>query len=131
MRWVAATASAAHIPFGAFSHLLDIAPGADSAALLHSARRCAVRRVDERRLLIAVDDAQHLDPLSSMLLHQLTFQSQARLVPTVRDHTLPDAITALWEENLLARIDVAPLEGAETTTLIESVLGGSARNQQC
>lgn len=125
VRWVAATASAAHIPFGAFSHLLDIAPGADSAALLHSARAALCDGVDERRLLIAVDDAQHLDPLSSMLLHQLTFQSQARLVLTVRDHTpSPDAITALWEENLLARIDVAPLEGAETTTLIESVLGG-------
>lgn len=125
VRWVAATASSSHIPFGAFSHLLEVAPGAESAALLRAARNDLCRGVDERRLLIVVDDAQQLDALSATLLHQLMFHSQARLLLTLRDKTpAPDAITALWKDDLLAHIEVQPLTAPETTALVESVLGG-------
>ncbi|MBS1695069.1 MAG: AAA family ATPase [Actinobacteria bacterium] len=125
VRWVAATASASHIPFGAFSHLLEVAPGEESAAVLRAARHALCHDVDERRILIAVDDAQHLDGLSATLLHQLVFHSKARLILTLRSEMpAPDAVTALWKDDLLARIDVEPLSDAETTELVQSVLGG-------
>ncbi|WP_407663972.1 helix-turn-helix transcriptional regulator [Mycolicibacterium fallax] len=125
-RWIAATASASHIPFGAFSHLLELAPAAESAALLRAARVSLCQNVDERRMLIVVDDAQHLDAMSATLLHQLMFHSRIRLVLTLRDDdgVPPDAVTALWKDQLVTRIDIGPLAAAETTELVESVLGG-------
>ncbi len=125
VRWVAATASASHIPFGAFSHLLEVAPGEESAAVLRAARLALSKDADERRMLIAVDDAQHLDELSATLLHQFVFHSQSRLILTLRSEMpTPDAITALWKDDLLVRIDVEPLTATETTALVEQVLGG-------
>ena len=36
----------------------------------------------------------------------------------------PDAVTALWKEGLLARLDLEPLSAAATREVIESTLGG-------
>jgi len=125
VRWVAATASASHIPFGAFSHLLEVAPGEESAAVLRAARLALSKDADERRMLIAVDDAQHLDELSATLLHQFALHSQSTMILTLRSEMpTPDAITALWKDDLLVRIDVEPLTATETTALVEQVLGG-------
>lgn len=125
LRWIGATASAADIPFGALSHLLELAPVAESATLLRAARMSLCQDVDERRMLVVVDDAQHLDELSATLLHQLMIHSQVRLVLTMRDDIeAPAAITALWKDQLVTRLDIEALSREETVELIESVLGG-------
>lgn len=124
-RWVAGTSSATHIPFGVFSHLVEVSGAGESAALLRTARETLCRGTAERRLLIAVDDAHHLDTLSATLVHQLAVSSDVRLILTVRDgEPVPDAVTALWKDSVLARVDVEPLAAAEATTLLETVLGG-------
>ncbi|MCV7193754.1 helix-turn-helix transcriptional regulator [Mycolicibacterium brumae] len=125
IRWVGATASASHIPFGAFSHLLDLAPAAESATLLHAARLALCEGVDEARTMIVVDDAQHLDELSATLLHQLMLHTRVRVVLTLRDGVdAPDAVTALWKDQLLVRVEVEPLTAAESAELVSSVLEG-------
>src|ERR1700687_2318398 len=58
------TPSAPQIPFGAFSHLVDVAGVGDSPTLLRSARASLLQRRGEG-LLLAIDDAHHLDNLSA------------------------------------------------------------------
>src|SRR6201988_3279014 len=98
---LAGTASASQIPFRAFSHLVDVAGVGDSPTLLRSARASLLKH-DGQGLLLAIDDAHHLDNLSATLVHQLALTGSARFVITVRDGELaPDAITSLWKDRLL------------------------------
>jgi DNA-binding CsgD family transcriptional regulator len=123
-RWVAGTASASLVPFGAFSHLVEVAGVGDSAMLLRSAR-ASLAPGTGGGLLIAIDDAHHLDNLSATLVHQLAVTASARLIITMRaGESAPDAITALWKDALLTRVDIEPFDRAQTTELLETVLGG-------
>lgn len=67
VRWVTGTPTERAVPFGAFSHLVQIADIGKPAALLRAAR--ASLGGDD--LLLVVDDAHHLDVLSATLVYQL------------------------------------------------------------
>ena len=128
VRWVVGTATERVIPFGAFrtllagAHVTDIADTGRPAELLRAAHDCLT--VDGAEQLFVVDDAHHLDHLSATLVYQLALSGSARLIVTVRDGAeIPDAVAALWADELLTRIDVGPLEKATTATLLESALG--------
>lgn len=123
-RWVSATESAKLIPFGAFSHLVELA-GADEPAMLLRVAQDALRRDAAHGLTLIVDDAHHLDTLSATLVHQIAIAGFARLLLTVRDgEVCPDAITALWKDDILARCDIHPFDADESAVLLEQVLGG-------
>ena len=124
VQWLAGTASARQIPFGAFSHLVDVAGVGDSPTLLRSARASLLQHGGQG-LLLAIDDAHHLDNLSATLVHQLALTGSARFVITVRaGEQAPDAITSLWKDRLLDRLDIEPFDAAQTKSLLEAVLGG-------
>lgn len=113
-RWVVGTAPGRAIPFGAFRHLISLpASGADigrPAALLRAARSSLTG--DAGDLLLVVDDAHNLDPLSATLVYQLARAGAARLVVTVASEAEPpDAIAALWSDDLLTRVAIEPLTG--------------------
>ncbi|SBS77639.1 AAA ATPase [uncultured Mycobacterium sp.] len=115
---VIATGTQAGVPFGAFGPLVEVTEVGKPAALIRSALDSLLAQADSA--LIIVDDAQLLDPLSATLVYQLARQAQARLIVTVRaGGALPSVVSALWEDGLLARLDVGPLDEAET----EAVLG--------
>ncbi|MGH3558727.1 MAG: AAA family ATPase, partial [Mycobacterium sp.] len=105
VRWVAGTASERSVPFGAFGHLLEITDIVDArrpAALLHAAHDSLTADGGER--LFVVDDAHDLDHMSATLVYQLALSRSARLVVTVRSGTeLPEAVAALWADDLLTR----------------------------
>ena len=102
--WVTATASAGAVPFAAFSHLIDVPDTGKTAAVLRAARES----LGDGRLLV-VDDAHLLDKLSAALVYQLAVSGAARLIVTVASGTpVPDEISALWRDDLLARIDIEP-----------------------
>jgi DNA-binding NarL/FixJ family response regulator len=104
---------------------VEVAGVGDSAALVRSARESLLRHPGEG-LLVCIDDAHHLDNLSATLAHQLALTGSARLILTVRTgEPAPDAITALWKDGILSRVDIEPFDRIETTQLIEAVLGGS------
>ncbi len=104
VRWVRGTPSLRMVPFGAFGRLLDVAEIGRPAALLRAAHDSLVAGGD---LLVVVDDAHELDSLSAGLVYQLALKRSARLIVTVRAETaLPDAVAALWTDDLLTRIDV-------------------------
>ena len=77
------------MPFGAFSHLVDVADIGKPAALLRAARQSL--RADDDDVLI-VDDANQLDPLSATLVYQLALAGETKMIVTARADTAPQAI---------------------------------------
>lgn len=114
IRWVTGTPTERVVPFGAFSHLVDIADIGKPAALLRAARASLGRDAQESDLLLVVDDAHHLDILSATLVYQLALAGTARMIVTARGPDFgatPEAIAALWTDGLLDRIDIEPPGG--------------------
>ena len=122
--WAAGTASAKNIPLGAFSHLIESSASGESVTLLKAARHALFADTGDG-LLLAVDDAHQLDSLSATLIHQLALAGSARILLTVRSQSpVPDAVTALWKDRVLARVDLEPLTRDETDALLCAVLDG-------
>ena len=78
-------------------------------------------------LLVVVDDAHQLDDLSALVVHQLVLQDIASVIITIRTgETAPDAVTALWKDSLLPRLELQPLSRNESDHLLATVLGDSS-----
>src|SRR5882757_6727522 len=123
-RWATATASARTIPLGVFSDVVPSPHGMDSGLLYQVSAALTAGRPGDR-VVIAVDDAHLLDDLSAAVVHQLAVAHAARLVITVRSgESAPDAVTALWKDGHLSRVEVPALSAGETGALLEAVLGG-------
>lgn len=124
-KWIVGTASARQIPLGAFTS--SIGEGiADPMSNVRRIINSFVAQQKKGRVLIGVDDAHLLDGLSAHVVHQLAQSRAARLVLTLRTGgTEPDAVTALFKDGVLARLDLEPLSLRDTTDLIETTIGGS------
>ncbi|WP_187776470.1 helix-turn-helix transcriptional regulator [Antrihabitans cavernicola] len=123
-RWLAGTETARGIPLGAFAHLVDVADPREPHSILRAARQHLLSGSSD--VLIGVDDAHMLDQLSATVVHQLALEHAANFVVTVRTgQEAPDAITALWKDGLLTRVDLAPFSRQELVELVETVLEGS------
>ncbi|MFG3691735.1 LuxR C-terminal-related transcriptional regulator [Micromonospora sp. NPDC047740] len=123
-RWVVATASARGLPLGAFAGLLATA-GDDPAEVLRHGVDSLLSRAGGGELMVAVDDAHLLDELSALLVHQLALHKAVTLVVTVRTgEPVADAVSALWKDGYLTRLDVPPLSEPDTAALLTAVLGG-------
>ena len=102
--WVTATTPAAAIPFAAFGHLIDVSDTGKTAEVLRAARAT----LGDGRLLV-VDDAHLLDKLSAALVYQLAVSGAASLIVTVSPNgPVPEEVSALWNDDLLDRIDLQP-----------------------
>ena len=110
-RWVTGTPTERVVPFGAFSHLIDITELGKPAALLRAARASLGRDDTQGDLLLIVDDAHDLDILSATLVYQLALAGAARMIVTARAEAAPEAIAALWTDGLLDRVDIEPPGG--------------------
>ena len=100
---VAATRSAAAIPFGAVSGLLS--PGGPAAGapweLLRRAADQLARPTSQPPLVVGADDVHLLDRESAALLHHLVLHGAVFLVTVVRaGEPAPDAVAALWKDGL-------------------------------
>ncbi|MGB6108177.1 MAG: AAA family ATPase [Mycobacterium sp.] len=120
---VIGTATGSEIPFGAFNSLVDVAEVGKPATLIHAALDSLLARTGNG--LIVIDDAHLLDPLSAALVYQLTQRcrgaqsNRGRIIVTARSTPpTPAAIAALWQDGLLGRIDVTPLDGAQTAAVL-------------
>jgi hypothetical protein len=105
-RWVTGTPTEGAVPFGAFSHLVEVSDIGKPAALLRAARASLIRDAQQGDLLLVVDDAHHLDVLSATLVYQLALAGVAQMVVTARADAAPEAVAALWTDGLLDRLDV-------------------------
>lgn len=117
-RWVTGTPTERAVPFGAFGHLVAISEIGKPAALLRAARTS----LGGENLLLVVDDAHELDVLSATLVYQLALAGTARLIVTARADKAPEAITALWTDGLLDRIDIAAPGGQTSRAEVDAFL---------
>ncbi|MGW0204108.1 hypothetical protein ACWDX9_62960, partial [Nonomuraea sp. NPDC003201] len=117
--WILATAAASDLPLGAMAHLLPAQPPHGNVI------RWAADALDRERLVLMVDDAHLLDPVSAVLVHHLVTGGRARVLATTRSgERAPDAVTALWKDDLLPRLDLAPLTLREAGLVLAGALGG-------
>lgn len=121
-QYVLGTQTSRDVPLAAFAGIVQI-PGALEPIRLLAAAHDALD--DMTDLLLVVDDAHLLDPLSAIVVHQLAVRGTATLIVTMRSETeVPDAITALWKDQYLRRIEVGAFSLADTRLLITEALGG-------
>ncbi|MGH3636510.1 MAG: AAA family ATPase, partial [Mycobacterium sp.] len=122
VRYVLGTQTNSAVPLGAFYRSVTVDTPQQPAAMLAAAQRTLER---EENLVVVVDDAQLLDPLSATLVYQLAASRSARLIVTIRSGSnAPDAVTALWKERLLLRLRIEALTREQTGELTRAVLGG-------
>ncbi|MEV6429107.1 LuxR C-terminal-related transcriptional regulator [Nocardia sp. NPDC051463] len=122
IRWVAGTESARSIPLGVFAHMVGVYTARDPVTFMSAAREALLA---DGHTIIGVDDAHLLDQLSATLLLQLAIDKAAHIVATVRSGVpVPDAVTSLWKDGHLLRIDLSPFTQRQSVDLVESMLGG-------
>ncbi|MDO8185602.1 LuxR C-terminal-related transcriptional regulator [Conexibacter sp. JD483] len=123
---VHATRSAAAVPLGAFAGVVPAAARADDLLGLLRGGLAALReQAGTMPLLVAVDDAQLLDPPSAALVLHLVESGAAFVVATVRSgEPCPDAIVSLWKDAGARRLELAPFTPAQTAAVVERSLGG-------
>ncbi|WP_139131547.1 helix-turn-helix transcriptional regulator [Micromonospora halophytica] len=122
------TADSAELVLGALAGLLG-PPGPDQTSLspvqvgLLGLRQIAAQ--EQGRVILSVDDAHLLDPVSLAVLHHAAVDRTVTLLATVRtDQSVPDAVTALWKDAGVVRIDLAPLNPSASEALLTALLGG-------
>ncbi len=133
---VIGTATQSQIPFGAFDSLVNITEVGKPDVLIQAAldslltQNSLLTQADDA--LIIIDDAHLLDPLSATLVYQLAQHLKSaqprrgRILVTARSTPpIPTAVAALWEDGLLRRVDVPPLNGAETAEVIAATDSGA------
>jgi DNA-binding CsgD family transcriptional regulator len=122
--WIVGTATARSVPLGAFA---DIATdfGPDPLRRVREVIDGLIGDTGNGEVILGVDDAHLLDDLSAFTVHQLVTRRLATVILTIRSgETPPDAITAIWKDNHLERLELQPLSLDETTRLVEHVLDG-------
>ena len=123
VRRVISTVSSRDIPLGAFGAFVPPEPAAPEERL--AATRERLLRGAAARPLVVIDDAHLLDAFSAALVTQLVVNGDARVIVTVRSgEPAPDAVTALWRDGVLPRLDVQALSRFEVGDLLESALLG-------
>jgi DNA-binding NarL/FixJ family response regulator len=126
---VLATQSAAAVPYGAFAHLLQ--PGSQRTTDVIPAF-IQMLRADHAGAVpvVLVDDGHLLDDASAALVLALSTTGVARPLVTVRTpEPTPDAITALWKEQRLERLDLQSLGRLDVRDLVLAELGGPVHPQ--
>ena len=123
-----ASQAMASIPFGPFAPFLPQA-GQSAGSMLGLLRQAngaiADRAGPDGRLLLVIDDAQHLDDGSAALVHQLVQVGTCSVLASVRiPGPVPEQVTALWKDGLAERIELGTWSEAQTGEVAATALGG-------
>ncbi|MBO0732453.1 MAG: AAA family ATPase, partial [Acidimicrobiaceae bacterium] len=128
--WSEATEQTRSIPLGAVAHILPEPPfGVRSLdgfeRLSWAVRSVAALGQDKHRgLVVAIDDAHHLDDVTAALLQQLIAGGWATVLTTVRADRMPDWLKTLCQRDDGTHIPLQPLAQAEVQELLTRFLGG-------
>lgn len=119
-----ASQSTRSIPFAPFVELLPGGPTQDRLAMLGAARTSLEGRAGGRGLLLAVDDAHHLDETSLAFLISAVSSRVATVALTARTgEPMESDLVDLWTNGVISRMDVGPLGRDEAQLLLEATLG--------
>lgn len=121
VRFVLGVETCRDVPLGAFSRSVTVDTAHEPGVMLAAAHQALGQH---EKLVVVVDDAQSLDPLSATLVYQLAADRGARLIVTIRSgQPVSDAIAALLTQRLLAHLHVGPFTREQTGQLARAVLG--------
>ncbi len=123
--WAFGTMTRSMVPFGAFGPLLDVHDVGKPAEMISAAAEEILARAGSAPLI--VDNARLLDPLSASLVYRLAREGGCPLIVTVRSVLrVPRVVSALWDDGLLERYDVMPMDAGETAEVVTAAGGGDA-----
>ncbi|RAU98388.1 LuxR family transcriptional regulator [Mycobacterium colombiense] len=126
VRFALGTQTGYAVPLGAFSRAVSLGATHEPAIMLAAAHNTLSQ---DKNLVVVVDDAHLLDPLSATLINQLVAGRSARLIVTIRSgEPVLDAVTALLKERMLLTIHVDPFTREQTALLARAVLGGQVES---
>jgi hypothetical protein len=112
------------VPLGALLPLLSPDIGTDPTTVLGSARQLLAGYANGRPALLAIDDAHLLDDASVWLIRQLTMARELSVVFSTRDgEPVPSELSRLWLDEIVTRIELAPLGPDQVDVLLHRVLG--------
>ena len=127
VRFVLGTQTGGAVPLGAFSRSVAVEVAHEPATMLAAAHKTLEQ---EENLVVVIDDAQLLDPLSATLVYQLAVGRSARLIVTIRSgEPVLDAVTALLKERLLLSLRIDAFTREQTGELARRVLGGAVESR--
>jgi DNA-binding CsgD family transcriptional regulator len=122
-----ANAATVGLPLGGLSQVLpaDQPTPASTSGLLRWAVDVLRQQAAGRPIVLAIDDAHLLDPLSATLVYYVARTEHATVLATVRTgEPVPDPVRALWTDDLVERVELGPLTCTEIADLLRQVLGG-------
>ncbi|MDA2891456.1 LuxR C-terminal-related transcriptional regulator [Mycolicibacterium sp. BiH015] len=124
--WLYATASARSVPLGVFAEFAS-SFGEDPLRRVHEVITALTDNQSSRATIVGVDDAHLLDEQSALVVHQLVQREAATVVITMRNGgSAPDAITSLYKDLGIPRLELQPLSAIDVAELLEQMLGGTA-----
>ena len=119
-----ATESTQSVPFAPFASLLPVSSTVSRAELFRRVLTSMSDLAGGRALLLAIDDAHHLDEGSLALVTTVVSTGTASLCLTARtEQPLKPDLVDLWANGSIERIDIDPLDENTTVALMESALG--------
>lgn len=124
-----ASGSGAGLALAALAGMLGDDPGLDGPVMrgLRGLRRLAAAATST---VLFVDDAHLLDEVSATVIHQLVAEGSITVLATVRTgERAPDAVTALWKDLGVARIDLGALSAPDSDALVTAIVGGPVEGQ--
>lgn len=130
--WILATESARSVPLGVFAEFAsDFGP--DPLRRIQEVIDALVGSqsptTSPMRTVVGIDDAHLLDEQSALVVHHLVHRRVATVILTQRSgEKTPDAITSLWKDERLPRMDLQPLAAHEVSTLLTAVLEGEVES---
>ena len=126
--WATATRAASDLPLGGVAGLgltdeETLFQG--RAGLLSRLTGILIGRSGGRPMLVVVDDAHLLDPLSAALVYHLSTSGVAAVLLTTRAGEQPSsAVVSLYKDGPLPRLELEPLGQQDFATLASAALGG-------
>ena len=114
--------------YGALGWLLSELPDTplgNPVQVLRALKAYLEERAEGRRTLLVVDNIHELDPLSQTATVQLMRQSAAAMLATTPDLLrCGEELVRLWSEGMIRRIDLGPLDPADSVELMQDITGG-------
>lgn len=116
----------AAVPLGVAGALVPDHTLADQPlALFTAVREDLLARAAGRRIVLDVESASIIDPVTIGLIGQLVASNVVTVIATIRTgDVLPDAIRSGWSPDDSTRFDVPPLTKAEVGDLLQRALAG-------
>ncbi|WP_264668934.1 helix-turn-helix transcriptional regulator [Arthrobacter sp. VKM Ac-2550] len=118
----------ANVPYAALGYLLSELPEhvLDHPVLaMQGLSRLLTEQADGRTMVLLVENAHDLDPMSVMAVTQLAVSGQAKVLILARELTgAAEEFIRLWADGRVRRIDLAPFTLEESGGYLSALLGG-------